>query len=103
MAKENGIELAEGEAKSYYAKLNAKGGELAGDELDSVSGGGKCGTTYYKRGRVVSAFNSCDLFEEEGARERAGGYCKDCFFSKVDATSSVTVALICFNDEKNDN
>lgn len=103
LAKENDIELTDGEAKSYYAKLNAREGELADDDLDAVSGGGKCGTTYYKRRPVVSAFNSCDLFEEEGTRKRSGGYCKDCYFSKVDATSSVTVALICFNDERIDN
>lgn len=91
-----------GEVKSFYAKLNAKDGELADDELDSVSGGGKCGTTYYKHRPVVSAFNSCDFFEKEGTHEKTGGYCKDCYFSKVDATSSVSVALICFNDKRID-
>ena len=40
LAKENGIELTEEEAKKYYAEWH-KEGELADDELDNVSGG--CG------------------------------------------------------------
>ena len=40
LAKENGLELTEEEAKNYFAELN-KEGALADDELDNVSGG--CG------------------------------------------------------------
>ena len=40
LAKENGVELTEDEAKKYFAELN-KEGALADDELDNVSGG--CG------------------------------------------------------------
>ncbi len=40
LAKENGTELTAKEADAYFARLN-KTGELADDELDSVSGG--CG------------------------------------------------------------
>lgn len=39
LAKENGIEMTEEQAKEYFAKLNTKTGELADDELDNVSGG----------------------------------------------------------------
>ena len=42
IAKENGIELTEEDAKEYFAKLNPTKGELSDDELDDVSGGG-CG------------------------------------------------------------
>lgn len=55
LAKENGIEITEDEAKAYFEQLN-KSGELSDDELDSVAGGG-C----YKGGRlIVTCFNSCD-------------------------------------------
>ena len=40
LAKENGIEMTEEEAKNLFAKLHAEG-ELADDELGNVSGG--CG------------------------------------------------------------
>ena len=40
LAKENGVELTEEEAKTYFEQLNAKKGELSDDELDNVSGGG---------------------------------------------------------------
>ena len=40
LAKENGMELSEEEAKKFFAELN-KEGTLADDELDNVSGG--CG------------------------------------------------------------
>lgn len=39
LAKENGIELTEEDAKMYFEQLNAKKGELSDDELDNVSGG----------------------------------------------------------------
>ena len=41
LAKENGIELTEEEAKTYFAQLNANGA-VADDELDAVAGGGSC-------------------------------------------------------------
>ena len=47
LAKENGIELTEEEAKEYFAKLNPTKGELSDDELDDVSGGG-CGESKTK-------------------------------------------------------
>lgn len=41
LAKENGIELTEDEAKEYFERLN-KSDELSDEELDNVAGGG-CG------------------------------------------------------------
>lgn len=38
IAKENGMELSEEEAKKFFAELN-KEGEIADDELDNVAGG----------------------------------------------------------------
>ena len=43
-AKANRVEMTEKEAKSYFAQLNPKCGELDDDDLDNVSGG--CGTQY---------------------------------------------------------
>ncbi len=40
LAKENGIELTEESAASYFEQLNPKTGELSDDELDNVAGGG---------------------------------------------------------------
>ncbi len=39
LAKENGMELTEGEAEEYFTQLN-KSGELSDEELDNVAGGG---------------------------------------------------------------
>ncbi len=39
IAKENGFDLTEEEAKTFFAKLNAKECELFDDELDDVAGG----------------------------------------------------------------
>ena len=40
LAKENGVELTEESAASYFDRLNPKAGELSDSELDNVSGGG---------------------------------------------------------------
>jgi predicted ribosomally synthesized peptide with nif11-like leader len=41
LAKENGIEITEEEAKTYFAQLNANDA-ISDDELDAVAGGGSC-------------------------------------------------------------
>ena len=41
LAKENGIEITEEEAKTYFAQLNASDA-ISDDELDAVAGGGSC-------------------------------------------------------------
>lgn len=45
LAKENGTELTEESAQSYFELLHPKSGEISDDELDNVAGGG-C----YKKG-----------------------------------------------------
>ena len=58
LAKENGVELTEGEAEEYFAQLN-KSGELSDEELGNVSGGG----CHSKDGRlIVTTAYSCDDF-----------------------------------------
>lgn len=79
IAKENGIELTAEEAKTYFAQLNTKAGELHDDELDNVAGGRKCGTIYYDEKPVVTAFNTCDYFcGGDGDVYVMSGVCKDC-------------------------
>ena len=44
LAKENNVEMTADEAKTYFAQLNPKSGELDDDDLDAVAGGaGSCG------------------------------------------------------------
>ena len=98
LAKENGAELTEESAKAYFAKLH-KSGEVSDDELDSVSGGGKCGTTYKNRHPVVTAFNSCEYFVDEKTFQTGDGYCKDCTYSGTDKDG----LLLCNNPKRDDN
>ena len=44
LAKANGVEMNEDEAKTYFAQLNPKSGELDDDDLDNVAGGA-CGNS----------------------------------------------------------
>ena len=44
LAKANGVEITEDEAKTYFAQLNPKDCELNDDDLDSVAGGYVCST-----------------------------------------------------------
>ena len=64
MAKENGIELTAEEAKTYFAKLNSKTGEVSDDELDNVAGGKKCGTIYHDGQPVITDLNSCEFLAQ---------------------------------------
>ena len=41
LAKENGVELTEEEAKTYFEQIGASG-EVSDDDLDAVSGGYDC-------------------------------------------------------------
>ncbi len=66
LAKENGTELTEEEANTYFAKLN-KNGEISDDELDSVSGGG-CVNDAFKE-----SFNDfTDAISDSGAISTQG-------------------------------
>ena len=99
LAKENGIELTPEEANTYFAQLNPKSGELSDDELDSVAGGRKCGTTYHDGWPVVSILNSCDLFEDHNTHEkRPGGYCIDCAHHSKDG-----LLELCKNPKRRNN
>ena len=65
LAKENNVEMTADEAKSYFAQLNPKSGELDDDDLDAVAGGaGGCGDPTNK-----------DLFPEGSKMRRKKGPC----------------------------
>ncbi len=83
LAKENGIELTNEEAKTYFARLNAKEGELADDELDNVAGGRKCGTIYYHDMPVITPLNSCEYYCTAYGKTD-NGYCYTCVNSYSD-------------------
>lgn len=66
LAKDNGIELTEKEAKEHFSSLH-KSGEIEDDELDSVSGGA-CYTTHDgKKYTIVTSACKCftGLYEKE--------------------------------------
>ena len=115
VAKENGVELTAEEAKTYFANLNAKEGELSDDELDNVSGGGKCGTIYKDNRPVVTVGNTCDLWrcEKDHSRKRNKGcsmnfdtcimcgalaVCSNCEYSH-----SESGLLLCYHPDRYDN
>ena len=114
LAKENGIELTE-EANTYFAQLNPKTGELGDDELDSVAGGGKCGTIYKNKRPVITVGNTCDLWRCEKCHTRkrdmgssmtvdecitcrAWGVCSNCEYSRAESG-----LLLCYHPQRYDN
>ena len=99
LAKEHGAELTAEEANTYFAQLHPASGELSDDELDNVSGGRKCGTTYKNRHPVVTALNSCEYFVDEKTFQTGDGYCKDCTYSGTDKDG----LLLCNNPKREDN
>ena len=114
LAKENGIELTEEEANTYFAQLNPKTGELGDDELDSVAGGGKCGTIYKNKRPVITVGNTCDLWRCEKCHEPkldlggiGYGYCAPC--KNVGACTNCEYShaedglLLCYHPQRYDN
>ena len=54
IAKATNIEMTADEAKTYFAQLNPKSGELSDDDLDAVAGGFGCeGSTANDIGKLV--------------------------------------------------
>ncbi len=81
VAKENGVELTNDEAETYFAQLNPKTGELNDDELDNVAGGKKCGTLYDDgRPIVIPSSNTCEYWKDKTTFEviPEGGKCSSC-------------------------
>ena len=80
LAKENGMEMTDDEAKKYFADLH-KEGELANEELDNVVGG--CGEPYtdiycQKCGWTTKWNGYYPSLRPNGKIEEYGGPCPDC-------------------------
>lgn len=102
LAKENGFDLSEEDARIYFAKLNAKEGALNDDELGHVAGGRKCGTIY-KDGWpvVVGSFNTCDLYKRNPDSIDIWGdstLCDTCIHFSVDG-----ILNVCKNPQRYEN
>lgn len=75
LAKENGTELTEKEAKNYFDQLHPKTGELSDDELDNVAGGG----CYSKDGYLKTTIGyGCKYFEKSETIGGIKGTCCAC-------------------------
>ena len=57
LAKENNVEMTADEAKTYFAQLNPKSGELDDDDLDAVAGGASGCGEQIKNGTMVRVIN----------------------------------------------
>ena len=76
LAKENGMELTEAEAKTYFDLL-----ELSDDELDNVSGGG----CYSSGGRLKTTCGyKCRHYEDGPSTFGVKGTCCRCRYWGVD-------------------
>ncbi len=108
LAKENGMELTAESAKAYFDQLHQIG-ELADDELDSVAGGRKCGTTYKDHRPVVFPYNICELWRCEVChkKDEKGHYCSEHggagFCMTCDSSRSESGLLLCYHPQRYDN
>lgn len=90
LAKENGIEMTEEEAKAYFAQLHSASGEITDDELDNVAGGG----CYSGDRLVVTVAHMCDLWTCKKCGRGCYGdfgthFCKKGFWSTGDSCEVV--------------
>ena len=81
LAKENGIELTEEEAKLHFALWHKE--ELADEELSNVNGGSQCvgGKTYssdYPYLLITTAGNSCGFYDYNPDLSFDSGTCYQC-------------------------
>ena len=82
LARENGIELTEEEAKEKFEMFHAQG-ELADDELDNVSGGSSCvnGRHYSDdppHYLITTCANWCNSFKAIDLDSWEGRACENC-------------------------
>ena len=82
LAKENGLELTEEEAKNYFEQWH-KEGELADEELNNVAGGSQCinGRHYSDdppHYLITTCGNWCDKFEPVDKDSWRGSACEVC-------------------------
>ena len=61
ISKENGVDMTEDEAATYFEQLNPKSGELDDDDLDAVAGGACYNQDGYRK--IANSYQKCDLFD----------------------------------------
>ena len=82
IAKANNIEMTEDEAKTYFAQLNPKSGELFDDDLDNVAGGACRIYNIKERAKANASGMACPQCGTVGAWEHtATGMNNEQFFS----------------------
>lgn len=77
LAKANGVNLTEEEAKTYFNQLN-KSGELADDELDNVAGGAGCKPTALSKRESGDDIQVGDVFRLYSRFSGTYLYCSAC-------------------------
>ena len=83
LAKANGVEITEDDAKTYFAQLNLKYGEIDDDELGNVAGGA-CyagdGRMVVTVGYVCADISGCPHCKNSSMRIDASScvYCNTC-------------------------
>ena len=98
LAKENGVELSEEEAKKYYAEWHREG-ELSDEELQNVSGGG-CQPNIVVDPWVHSCTNYVNIFGDTYYSLRDKGRfdsvtCSSCIYKKDDFDENGKVRFYC--------
>ena len=101
LAKENNIEMTEDEAKTYFAQLSPKGGELADDELDGVAGGACGGGVRVGDNVRVTSGETCPTcggnvgtVKAVGAMSVGAVVCQNCSDSVIAYVGSATLEKI---------
>ena len=90
IAKAGGVEMTADEAKTYFAQLNPKSGELDDDDLETIAGGG-CNSDQIKSGdrvRVITgdSCSQCGTTVGKYKKRYINGfpiYCVECTDCKV--------------------
>ena len=101
----NGCEASPKEAEEFISKKQTQTGEISDDELDDVSGGRKCGTTYYDGYPVVTHCNSCEHYISRDYmkgytddKSSGNGMCSDC-----NCFSCTGLLYVCTNPKRYEN
>lgn len=102
LAKENGVEMTEERAKSYFDQLHPKTGELSDEELDNVSGGG----CYANDGALMTTIGyRCKCYEAAPDRSfGVKGTCHRCKYWDINNASgneAFGIPLKCLNPNNN--
>ena len=101
LAKANGVEMTEAEAKTYFAQLPSGSGELNDDDLDNVAGGGCGGSVRAGDDVRVTSGETCQIcggntgiVKSVGAFGVGAVVCHNCSDSIIAYVGSATLEKI---------